>query len=130
MSGGIEERERDFFGKHYEEGFTNPAGVELRVRRELEALRRRLGGRPIGRVLSIGCGDAAFEVLLARHAEAVVGIDLSPDGIEKAQKRADSLGLGNLEFRCQALSELSPDEHFDGVVCIGLLHHVPESDLD
>jgi 2-polyprenyl-3-methyl-5-hydroxy-6-metoxy-1,4-benzoquinol methylase len=130
MSSGIEDRERDFFGKHYEEGFTNPAGVELRVRRELEALRKRLGGRPIGRVLSIGCGDAVFEVLLARHAEAVVGIDLSPDGIAKAQERAAALGLTNLEFRCQTLSELSPDEHFDGVVCIGLLHHVPEEDFD
>ncbi|MEN8159951.1 MAG: methyltransferase domain-containing protein [Myxococcota bacterium] len=130
MSTGIEDRERDFFGRHYEAGFTNPAGVQLRVERELRALQKRLGGRPIGRVLSIGCGDAPFECLLARHAEAVVGIDLSPDGIEKARQRAAAEGLGNLEFRCQTLSELSPDERFDGVVCIGLLHHVPEEDLD
>jgi 2-polyprenyl-3-methyl-5-hydroxy-6-metoxy-1,4-benzoquinol methylase len=130
VSGGIEDRERDFFGRHYEEGFTNPAGVELRVERELEALKARVGAKRIGRVLSVGCGDAVFEVLLARHAEAVVGIDLSPDGIEKAQQRAAALGLDNLEFRCQTLSELSPEERFDGVVCIGLLHHVPEEDLD
>lgn len=130
MSTGIEDRERDFFGRHYDEGFTNPAGVELRVERELRALQARLRGRRIGRVLSLGCGDAPFECLLARHAEAVVGIDLSPDGIEKARQRAAALGLENLEFRCETLSELSPDERFDGIVCIGLLHHVPEQDLE
>ena len=129
MSEGIEDRERDFFGRHYEEGFTNPAGVALRVERELSALLGSLGGRRLGRVLSIGCGDAPFEVLLARHAEAVVGIDLSPDGIERARERAAAEGLTNLDFRCQVLSDLDPGERFDGVVCIGLLHHVPEADL-
>jgi len=130
VSEGIEKRERDFFGRHYEEGFTNPAGVELRVERELEALRRFTGGRRLGRVLSIGCGDAPFECLLARHAEAVVGIDLSPDGIARARERAAEAGLENVDFRCHVLSELDPDERFDGVVCIGLLHHVPEADLE
>jgi 2-polyprenyl-3-methyl-5-hydroxy-6-metoxy-1,4-benzoquinol methylase len=129
MSTGIEERERDFFGRHYEEGFTNPAGVELRVRRELRALQRFLKGRRIGRVLSIGCGDAPFECLLARHADSVLGIDISPDGIAKAQRLAAAAGLGNVEFRCATLSELPADEPFDGVVCIGLLHHVPERAL-
>ena len=125
MSQGVEERERDFFGRHYEEGFTNPAGVELRVRRELRALQRLMRGRRIGRVLSIGCGDAPFECLLAEHADSVLGIDLSPDGIEKARARTAAAGLRNVEFRCQTLSELPLDESFDGVVCIGLLHHVP-----
>ena len=126
MSTGVEERERDFFGRHYEEGFTNPSGVELRVRRELRALQRFMQGRRIGRVLSIGCGDAPFETLLARHADSVLGLDLSPDGVEKARARAAALGLENVEFRCQAVQELRLDESFDGVVCIGLLHHVPE----
>jgi SAM-dependent methyltransferase len=125
----VEERERDFFGHHYEEGFTNPAGVELRVRRELRALQRCMQGRRIGRVLSVGCGDAHFECLLAPHADSVVGIDLSPDGIEKARARAAVLGLGNLELRCQTISELPRGEVFDGVVCIGLLHHIPEAAL-
>jgi 2-polyprenyl-3-methyl-5-hydroxy-6-metoxy-1,4-benzoquinol methylase len=129
MSTGVEERERDFFGRHYEEGFTNPSGVELRVQRELRALQRLIGGRRIGRVLSIGCGDAPFECLLARTADSVLGIDLSPDGIEKARARAAAAGLENVEFRCQAVTELRLDESFDGVVCIGILHHVPEAEL-
>ena len=129
MNMSIEERERDFFGRHYEEGFTNPSGVELRVQRELQALEHFMRGRRIGRVLSIGCGDAPFEMLLARHAESVLGVDLSPDGIEKARARAAALGLTNIEFRCQAVQELRLDESFDGVVCIGVLHHVPEDRL-
>jgi 2-polyprenyl-3-methyl-5-hydroxy-6-metoxy-1,4-benzoquinol methylase len=129
MSTGIEQRERDFFGRHYEEGFTNPAGVELRVRRELRALQRFLAGRRLGRVLSVGCGDASFERLLARHADSVLGIDISPDGIAKAQRVAAAAGLANVEFRCASLSDLPADDPFDGVVCIGLLHHVPERAL-
>jgi len=129
MSTGVEDRERDFFGRHYEDGFTNPAGVELRVRRELRALQRFLRGRRIGRVLSIGCGDAPFECLLAQHADSVLGIDLFAGGIEKARERAAALGLENVEFRCQSSSELQLDELFDGVVCIGILHHVPEKEL-
>ena len=126
MNTGVEERERDFFYRHYEGGFTNPSGVELRVRRELRALQRLTGGRRIGRVLSIGCGDAPFECLLAQHADSVLGIDLSPDGVEKARARAAGLGLENIEFRCQAVQELRLDESFDGIVCIGVLHHVRE----
>jgi 2-polyprenyl-3-methyl-5-hydroxy-6-metoxy-1,4-benzoquinol methylase len=129
LSTGVEDRERDFFGRHYETGFTNPSGVELRVARELRALQGFMRGRRIGRVLSIGCGDAPFECLLARHADSVLGLDLSPDGIEKANARAAALGLENLEFRCQTVSELRLEESFDGIVCIGLLHHVPEDVL-
>jgi SAM-dependent methyltransferase len=129
LSTGIEDRERDFFGRHYEEGFTNPAGVELRVARELGALQRFLRGRRLGRVLSIGCGDAAFECLLAQHADFVLGLDLSPDGIEKGRARAAALGLENLELRCQTVSELSLADSFDGIVCVGVLHHVREEVL-
>jgi 2-polyprenyl-3-methyl-5-hydroxy-6-metoxy-1,4-benzoquinol methylase len=126
---GVEEREREFFDRHYAEGTWNPSGFELRLAREVKALRRLAGGRRLGRVLSIGCGEGPFECRLAPYADSVLGIDLSAEAITRAQQRAAEQGLTNLEFRCQASSELRLDESFDGVVCLAFLHHVPEAEL-
>lgn len=129
MSSGLEERERAFFDRHYEEGAWNPTGFELRLHRELAALRRLTGGRRLGRLLSVGCGEGPFECLLAPHADSVVGIDLSSEAIDRARRRAAARGLGNVEFRCQPLGELPAGETFDGIVCLAFLHHVPEAEL-
>ena len=129
MSQSVEERERAFFDRHYREVTRNPAGFALRVRRELAALRRLTGQRRLGRLLSVGCGDGPFECLLAPHADAVLGVDVSSAAIERARGRAAAEGLANVEFRCQAASALAPGERFDGVACVAFLHHVPEPEL-
>jgi SAM-dependent methyltransferase len=129
MSRDVEGREQIFFDRHYEAGAWHPAGFELRVRRDLAALRRHAGGRRLGRVLSIGCGSGAFECRLAAHAESVVGIDLSAEAVDHARERAAALGLRNVEFRCQPLSDLDAEGEFDGIVCIAFLHHVPAAEL-
>ncbi len=126
---GVEERERAFFDRHYEQGAWNPTGVRLRLQRELAALRRMSGGRRLGCVLSIGCGEGLFECMLAPHADSVLGIDLSAEAIESARRNEARRGLHNLEFRCQPLSELRVEERFDAIVCLAFLHHVPEAEL-
>jgi len=129
LSDSVEQRERAFFDRHYQEVSRNPAGFALRVRRELAALRRLTGHRRLGRLLSLGCGEGPFECLLASHAESVLGIDLSSTAIERARAQAAAQGLTNVEFRCQAASALDPGERFDGVACVAFLHHVAESEL-
>lgn len=129
MRSSVEEREQTFFDRHYGTGAWNPAGDALRLHREVRALRRLAGGRRLGRVLSVGCGEGPFECLLAPHAESVLAVDLSAEAIEHARRRAAAAGHRNLEFRCQPLSELAPDERFDGIVCLAFLHHVPEAEL-
>jgi 2-polyprenyl-3-methyl-5-hydroxy-6-metoxy-1,4-benzoquinol methylase len=129
LSDSVEERERAFFDRHYQEVARNPAGFALRVRRELAALRRLTGNRRLGRLISIGCGDGHFECLLAPHVESVLGIDLSSTAIERARARAAAQGLTNVEFRCQPASGLDPDERFDGIACVAFLHHVAEPEL-
>jgi 2-polyprenyl-3-methyl-5-hydroxy-6-metoxy-1,4-benzoquinol methylase len=129
LSDSVEERERAFFDRHYQQVSRNPAGFELRVRRELTALRRLTGQRRLGRLISVGCGDGPFECLLAPHAESVLGIDLSSTAIERARARAAAEGLTNVEFRCQPASALDPGERFDGIACVAFLHHVPEPEV-
>jgi cyclopropane fatty-acyl-phospholipid synthase-like methyltransferase len=75
-------------------------------------------------VLSVGCGDGDFERMLAPHATRVVGIDISPEGIEIAQKQTSAAGISNVEFRCLSAYDLEWDERFDTIVCLAFLHHV------
>lgn len=75
-------------------------------------------------VLDVGCGTGAFARLLAQHTEYVLALDLSPQMIHQAQ--ADSEGSPNVDFQvADALGwEFSP-EHFDYIVSIAALHHMP-----
>lgn len=127
---GLEDRERDWFQSHYAESAPNPVGLRERMRRELRSLLRTSGEGRLGRVLSVGCGNGVFEILLAPHAEHVVGLDISQVAVEQARVEARARGIENVEFRCQALSELLWGETFDGIVCLAFLHHLHEEDVD
>ena len=75
-------------------------------------------------VLEIGCGTGAFSRLLARRAERVLALDLSPRMIQIARER--SKGYPNIEFRvADAIEWAFPTAHFDCVVSIATLHHLP-----
>jgi SAM-dependent methyltransferase len=78
-------------------------------------------------VLEIGCGTGAFSRLLARRAERVLALDLSPRMIQIARER--SKGYPNIEFRvADAIEWEFPTTHFDCVVSIATLHHLPIED--
>ena len=83
----------------------------------------------MGRVLSLGCGDGQFELMLAPHAEHVTALDISRQAIEIATGNAVDAGVKNVDYRCMPLSELSWEDQFDTVICLAFLHHVPEEDL-
>ena len=125
----IESDERAFFASHYAEQQYNAVGWRLRMQRDLRVLLEAAGARGPGRVLSIGCGDGAFELLLARHAEHVVALDLSPEAIAVAQRAQSLAGVRNVEFRCMSFRDLVLHERFDTVVCLAFLHHVAEPEL-
>lgn len=123
-----EQDERSFFTDYYGSAAYNPTGWRLRMKRDLRVL-LRAAGRPLGRVLSVGCGDGAFELLLAPHASHVVGLDLSPEAIERAERARAGQGVRNVEFRCLSFRDLAWNERFDTIVCLAFLHHVPEAEL-
>lgn len=90
-------------------------------RAEIESL-------PPGRkLLDYGCGDAAYVALHAASCgHQVTGIDISPVAIEKAERRAESLGLAdNIDFKVMNAEELEfePDS-FDVVGGLGVVHHL------
>ncbi|OQA97182.1 MAG: Malonyl-(acyl-carrier protein) O-methyltransferase [Chloroflexi bacterium ADurb.Bin222] len=76
------------------------------------------------RALDVGCGAGAFSRRLAERFESVLGLDLSPQMIRLAQERSHT--CPNLEFRvADVLAEALPDAHFDAIVSIATLHHLP-----
>jgi ubiquinone/menaquinone biosynthesis C-methylase UbiE len=68
------------------------------------------------RILEVGCGTGRTSCYLAAQGHDVVGIDIRPDMIAKAKKRADKENL-TLEFLAgDAISLPFPDESFDVIL--------------
>jgi len=124
-----EAKEIAFFDKYYENGAYHPTGWRLRLEREVGSLRKVMRKGTLGRVLSLGCGDGQFELLLAPWAQQVVGLDISAQAIEIAQRQQIRQGITNVEFRCLSFADLRWEEQFDTIICLAFLHHVPESEL-
>jgi len=78
-------------------------------------------------VLDYGCGPGEDTVILASKGASVVGIDISPDLIEVARKRAAINNL-QIDFRVASADQTGlPDNLVDVVFAHAILHHL---DLD
>lgn len=77
-------------------------------------------------VLDYGCGLGDNSVLLASRGAKVVGVDISPELIDLAQKRLEQHGLGEqAEFRIGSAHELPLEsESVDVVFGMAILHHL------
>jgi 2-polyprenyl-3-methyl-5-hydroxy-6-metoxy-1,4-benzoquinol methylase len=78
-------------------------------------------------VLVAGCGTGIEAISLAAKIAGVriTAVDLSASSLAYAKRKANELGLTNIEFfqaDILALTELS--ERFDAVLSIGVLHHM------
>ena len=58
------------------------------------------------RVLDIGTGNGRLAFDVARHASHVTGVDPSAGAIEVAKRRADALGLHNVDLRVGSAQQL------------------------
>jgi len=79
------------------------------------------GLAPGMRVLDVGCGPGDVVFLAARLVGpqgSVIGVDKSPEALELAQQRAAAVGLTNVHFLIQDLSdaELVLDEPVDALI--------------
>ncbi len=119
-----------FFDRYYHDRTYHPFGNRLRQRRELQWVLQQAGGRPVRRVLSVGCGAGEFESMLAPHVGKIVALDISPAAIAAARQ-----GVKNVEFLQLSVADLAAAnllegaEPFDLVLCISFLHHVPAEEL-
>lgn len=85
---------------------------------------------PDSRLLDVACGSGGPTLRVARKTGcSVVGIDVHVEGIEAARQQAESEGLADrAAFRRADASEPLPfpEAHFDGLVCIDAVNHLPD----
>lgn len=80
-------------------------------------------------VLIAGCGTGRHPLGFARtHAKAkVLAVDLSRTSLAYAARKAEDLGVGNVEFAQADIMKLGEiDRTFDHIECVGVLHHLED----
>ena len=77
-------------------------------------------------VLDFGGGEGEISTQLARLGARVTGVDISPDLIRIATRRAELDGVRERTefFACNILESPLPENRFDAIVCYAVLHHV------
>jgi SAM-dependent methyltransferase len=80
------------------------------------------------KVLEVGCSFGHMTFLLAQKFREVVAVDLSPESLELAEKRAKHYGISNLSFVCADAENLSrfEDDTFDAVFSFSTLRFCPD----
>lgn len=124
-------REQEFHDARFAEGGPHRSADRFYVvNRASDAyFRARLDALAAGaKVLDYGCGDGAYGALHAatRDDLDITAIDLSPVAIEQARTRARDAGVQDrIDFRVMDAEHLElPDDEFDFVVGLGVLHHL------
>jgi ubiquinone/menaquinone biosynthesis C-methylase UbiE len=83
------------------------------------------------RILEVGCGTGSLSLLAKDRAGAqsqVCGIDVAPDMVESAKRKAIKAGL-DVQFQLGRIEDIPfADNHFDLVLSSFMLHHVPGDD--
>jgi arsenite methyltransferase len=92
-----------------------------------------LGRLSLGeRVLDLGSGAGMDSLVAAQMVGAkgsVIGIDMTPEMLEKARASAEAMGVGNVSF-VEGQVEALPfdDDSFDVVISNGVIDLVPDKD--
>ena len=102
-------------------GWETPAG-QFRVLRRVELLKTLASLQPNNRVLELGCGTGIFTEKLDNFDIQLTSIDLSEELLNQAKKR---LKKAHAQLMVQDAEKTNlPDQFFDAVVGISILHHL------
>lgn len=84
------------------------------------------------RTFDAGCGNGVFSMYAARSGNRVLAASFSAEEQEKARERANSLGIGGIDFRLLDLRELESRRAelgtFDQVICLETIEHLSDDE--
>jgi ubiquinone/menaquinone biosynthesis C-methylase UbiE len=80
------------------------------------------------KVLDIGCGNGYVLSRFSKEGAKTSGVDITPTGVNLCRKRFEMMGLAG-DFQVGNAEELPfPDNTFDCVSSMGVLHHTPNTE--
>jgi tellurite methyltransferase len=80
-----------------------------------------------GRVLDLGCGEGRDSVYFAACGFEVTALDLSNEGLKKAQRLAAEREV-RVQWLCCSMLDVPVAGRFDLVYSCGAIHHVPKEE--
>lgn len=103
----------------YREGSSSSVEPDPNLLAHIDFFRRN----HVRRVLDLGCGDGGHLIFLGKLGYEMHGLDFAPTALNHSKERLDREGL-QAELRCGDMSQLPwPDQYFDAIVSIRVLHH-------
>jgi broad specificity phosphatase PhoE/ubiquinone/menaquinone biosynthesis C-methylase UbiE len=95
--------------------------------RELRALVALAAPTPDARLLDVATGAGAVALAFAPHVASVVGVDISPAMLERAERGRLARRLEHVRFRwAEACALPFSARSFDILTCRDLLHYLPD----
>jgi ubiquinone/menaquinone biosynthesis C-methylase UbiE len=76
------------------------------------------------RALDVGCGEGYFARLLAERSQSVVGLDRSPQMVDRAKLVNASVSNVRIEH-CDFMRAVLPAHSFDFIALAAVIHHMP-----
>jgi len=77
------------------------------------------------KALDMGCGSGRWDVLVAPLVEELVAADASPEALEVAKRNVRGPNVTFVECTPDTLP--FPNDHFDFIFSLGVLHHLPDT---
>lgn len=95
------------------------------VKNQQHELVRLAAVQPDDRVLDAATGTGAVALAFAPHVATVLGVDVSPAMLERAETARGARGISNIHFRLGEISSLPLEERsFEIITCHDLLQYV------
>jgi len=113
----------------WEKNYRNPENERF-FEQAYDDFVRRIDQSPGSRALDVGCGICANSIRLARRGYVVSAADYSEPILVEARENvsrhhlSDQITIGREDI----LNLSFPDDHFDLVLCWGVLMHIPDAE--
>jgi 2-polyprenyl-3-methyl-5-hydroxy-6-metoxy-1,4-benzoquinol methylase len=96
---------------------------------ELSFLLKVLKNPKNKKILDLGCGTGKFGLKLARMSNEVVGIDISQNSIDIANRTAEKYQIRTFKGIVDNFKKTKYKNYFDYVLAVNMIHHTNDVDV-